>query len=472
MKRRRWLRIAAWVIAPVLLLAGAFVGFELLKSWHFNPGPPEANYPKPRDALEAQRQDLAHFRKLIAMDRAYSPAARTEAERRIAELERRAQVFRGEELRVALLRIVALADNGHTSLYSGDGGRANLVPVRLTLFSDGLYVLRAKAEHADLLGARLVAIEGRPIDEVMATLSELRGGIPSFRRTFAALIVQSPGILHGAGIGTDPGRSTWRFVKPNGETVERVLTGLKTGDDEPWSPSALWLSAKPLKGETPGWRPYATDDAKLPLTIRDFDRVFRRAWVNNSCVLLISMKAVQDENGESIDEFLAATEAEMKARRPCAVILDQRFNGGGDYTNVGGFSARLPGLMDPDGKIYALTTAETFSAAITMTGFVKQAAPGRVVILGEPVGDRMTFWSEGNSGCLPHAKLCVHYATGKHAYTTPCKDWSECYWTNLFYPVEVDGFGPDEQIAFHFADYAAGRDPVFDRAVQLATPRP
>ena len=186
--------------------------------------------------------------------------------------------------------------------------------------------------------------------------------------------------------------------------------------------------------------------------------------------MAVAMPSAREENSAywlPPGRAFQATEAEMKSRPPCAVILDQRFNGGGDYTNVAGFSARLPGLMDPKGKIYVLTTAETFSAAITMTGFVKQAAPGRVVILGEPVGDRMTFWSEGNSGCLPHAKLCVHYATGKHSYTTPCNDWSECYWTNLFYPVEVDGFGPDETIALNFADYAAGRDPVFLRA-----PRP
>lgn len=471
MRRRRWLRIAAWVLTPVILIVVAVGGYELLKSWHFNPDPPDASYPAPRTALEAQRQDLAHFRKLIALDRSFTPAARAQAEQRIAAWEQSDEVLQGEGLRVALMRIVALADNGHTSVYSNDGGRANLVPIRVTPFADGHYVLRAKPEYADLLGARVVAIEGRPIAEVIAALEDLRGGTRAWRDVFASLVIMSPGIMHAAGLSGSPDRSTWTLVTAKGQTVERTLAAYRPAEDEPYSPSSQYMSARRLPGEPEGWRTYITDDAKLPPTLREFDRVFRRAWVDGGCVLLIEMKATQDENSESISDFLDATEAEMKARRPCAVILDERFNGGGDYTNVWSFSKHLPKLIAPEGRIYILTTAETFSAAITMTGFVKQAAPGRTLIVGEPVGDRLAFYSEGSSGCLPHAKLCVHYSTGKHDYANPCDDWDICYWTNYFYPVRVTNFAPQERAAMRFADYAAGRDPAFDRAVKLATAR-
>jgi hypothetical protein len=38
---------------------------------------------------------------------------------------------------------------------------------------------------------------------------------------------------------------------------------------------------------------------------------------------------------------------------------------------------------------------------------VKDAGAGRALIVGEPVGDRLNFFSEGGRGCLPHARLCV-----------------------------------------------------------------
>jgi len=100
--------------------------------------------------------------------------------------------------------------------------------------------------------------------------------------------------------------------------------------------------------------------------------------------------------------------------------------------------------------------------------FVKQAAGSRAVILGEPLGDRLAFYGEGNTGCLPHAKLCVHYATGMHDYAHPCNDWHKCYWLNWLFPVRVRSLEPDETIEMTFADYSARRDPVFERAVVLA----
>jgi hypothetical protein len=466
------LRVVAWIAATVVVLGGLYFGVGLLASAQFNPDPPQANYSKPRDALEAQRQDLDYFRKLIGLDRAFSPAARAEAERRIVALERGTVALERHRLRAELSRIMALADNGHTSMFAGDnGGRPNLLPIRVFPFADGLYVLRAQAAHADLLGLRVDAIDGHPVEDVLARLAELRGGIPAFRRSYAALFVTSPGMLYGVGIAATPERSRWRFVAADGTAVERDLAAYQPADLEPFAPSGLWLSARRFEHEPEGWRPLVADEARLPLTLRDFNRIFRRVWVDGTCVLLISMKAIQDESGESIDDFLAATEADMRARPPCAVILDQRFNGGGDYTNVWTFSKRLPELIAPTGKIYILTTADTFSAAISMTGFIKEAGGGGGVILGEPVGDRMAFWSEGGSGCLPNTKLCAHYSTGKHDYANPCRDWDTCYWVNWFYPIRVTGFGPDETIRMRFADYTAGRDPVFDRAVQLATAR-
>jgi hypothetical protein len=158
----------------------------------------------------------------------------------------------------------------------------------------------------------------------------------------------------------------------------------------------------------------------------------------------------------------------MAAHPPCAVIQDLRFNGGGDYTNTYSFANRLPRLLTAKGHIFILTGPETFSAAITTTAFVKQAGGKRVTILGEPVGDRLSFYSEGGMGCLPHAHLCVYYQTGKHDYAQPCTDWDRCYWLNWLYPVRVKSLAPDEMIPLSFADWRAGRDPVFERALALA----
>jgi len=158
----------------------------------------------------------------------------------------------------------------------------------------------------------------------------------------------------------------------------------------------------------------------------------------------------------------------MQAKKPCNLILDQRFNDGGNYMNTYGFAKKLPELIAPTGRIYMLTGPSTFSAGISTTAFIKQAGGARVTILGEPVGDQLQFFSEGNRGCLPHYPLCVAYETGKHDYQHPCRDWDICFWPNYYFTVRVNNLDPDETIALSFADWRAGHDPVFERALQLA----
>ena len=342
----------------------------------------------------------------------------------------------------------------------------------MVLFADGLYVLRAKSAYADLLGARVDSIEGRPTRDVIAALEQLHGGTEGWRRTRAAVYVQWPDILYGDAIGSRPDQTQWTFRLPNGSEVTRTLPGEISGENEPHADMTRWLSPEKMKGESSNWRALFSGDADLPLSLRDFNSIFRRAWIDDGCTLFIQLKANADADKQHIGDFLSATTDEMRAHPPCNIILDMRFNTGGDYTKAARFASHLPDFVPSRGRIYLLTGPQTFSAAITTIAFVKQAAGSRAIILGEPVGDRLTFYGEGNAGCLPHEDLCLHYATGMHDYAHRCDDWDRCYWLNWIFAVQVKSLAPDETIKMTFADYTARRDPVFERAIALAASTP
>ena len=466
--KRGMARAGLWGVTLIVLLVGTGGSFALYFLHEFNPDPPRNDFPAPADALEAQRQDIEQFSRLLAMDRAFSPAARAAANRRTAELRAERIPLDSATFRVALMRITALADNGHTSLDDERNSGPNCVPLRLMRLGDDLYVLRAKSGYTDLLGARVDNIDGRPTLEVLATLEQLHGGAEGWRGILAALYVQSPEILYGAGIGSRPDQTLWTFRLLDGTETTRTLAGEVSGDTEPHGLMTRWLSPQRMKGESPSWRALLPGDADLPLSLRDFNTPFRRTWIDHGCILLIQLKAIQDVDNFRIRDFLEATTEEMGAHAPCHIILDMRFNTGGDYTKAARFASRLPDFLPPGGRIYILTGPQTFSAAITTAALVKQAAGSRAVVLGEPVGDRLVFYGEGNTGCLPHSRLCVHYATGMHDYAHPCNDWDKCFWLNWLFPVRVESLAPDETIKMTFADYSALRDPVFERAVALA----
>lgn len=455
------------VAALAVLLGGAY--FALIH--RFNPGPPAIDFPRPADALQAQRQDLDYFRRLLAMDRSFSPAARTAARQAVSALETSGTPLSRQALHVALMKIMALADNGHTQVsIVPSGAQVDFLPVRLTAFADGIYVMRATSDYRELLGARVEAIEGVPIEDVLRTLKSLRGGNDTFRLHRAAVYMVVQDLLNGSGIAPDAATSNWTVRLPAGEVVTRKLAAYPFGKDEPLADGSRWLSPQPLEGMAADWlalQPAGGADS-LPPSLRDFDLPFLREPLQGSCATYLRMRAITDSNGQEIKPFIRSTADALRARPPCAVILDLRYNEGGDFTNAYRFMHELPGLVDRDGRIYVLTDAMTFSAAITTAAFVKEAGGNRVMIVGEPIGDRLAFFAEGNRGCLPNSRLCVDYTTGKHDYTAACTDWKECFWLAWFYPVRVKSLAPDELVPSRFADWNRGHDAALERAIELA----
>jgi hypothetical protein len=463
------LRIFLVVVALAVVVVGAGGGLFYAFNQHFYFDPPKADYPRPANALEAQRQDLDYFRKILALDRSFSPAARAEAESRVAALEALPQALPQQKLHVALMQIVALADNGHTRMRASVDTRPMLMaPLRIAPFADGFYVMRVKPAYADILGGRIESIDGVAFADVLKAFETLRGGEEAFRRVSAAVYMQEQELLYGLGIARNPDRAVWTVRLPDGRTVSHELVAEPEKSQPQFTDGPRWRSPAPSKTTPKDWVAANPANGTLPLSEENMDLHFFRAPVPGSCAVYVRLQAIEDADGQQIQPFLAATEASPKAHPPCAVILDLRGNGGGDYTNMWHFTHALPDLIAPRGHIYLLTDSGTFSAAITSTAFTKEAGGDRVTIIGEPVGDRLVFYAEGGSATLPNSKFSLSFETGKHDYAHPCTDWHDCFWLNWAYPVRVATLEPDLYAPEHFSDWNSGHDVAFEEAVALA----
>src|ERR1700722_5654564 len=461
-------RISVAAIGLILLVLVLAAGFSAGLKYHFHPSAPRPHYPPAADALEAQRQDLRYFRQLIALDRSFEPTNRTEATRRLDALEALSTVLDRPHLHVALMQIDALADNGHSRI-ENEGRAAHLeLPVRLAAFSDGLYIMRATEINADLLGGRGTAVDGQAIDPVMAKLEQLRGGTPQWRRLLASQYLTQQELLYGIDVAPDTRHSTWTVETPAGAVITRRLDAYAPPASEPAIPVTRWLSSESLRGMEGQWRA-VEPDLLLPIALIDFDKPFRSLTLPGTCVQFVQFKSNSDQGGRRIGEFVSSTQRQLRQIQPCSVIVDLRYDGGGDYMNTYGFAHDLPKLIPPGGRIIVLTGPATFSAGISTAAAVKHAGQARVVIVGEPVGDRLRFYSEGGSACLPNSPLCVAYETGKHDYQHACTDWDVCFWLNYFFSFQVRSLDPDEVIPLSFSDWRSGVEPVLDRAIILAT---
>ena len=451
-------------IGLILLVAIAVGGFFGEMQHHFHPAAPSRHYPAAANALDAQRQDIRYFRQLIALDRSFAPQDRVEANRRLDALEALGTVLDRPHFRVSLMQIDALADNGHSRVEYEHGAAPLELPVRVSAFSDGLYIMRATDINADLLGSRVTAIDGQSIDEVMVKLERLRGGTTQWRRLHASQYLALQDLLYGIDVAPDMQHSNWTVQTPVGTTITRRLEAHEPPASEPEVSVHRWLSNEPIAGMAGHWRTLDPDQP-LPISLRDFDTAFRSLSLPGSCTQFVQLKSNIDQGGQSIKNFLSSTASRLRQYPPCNVIFDLRYDGGGDFVNTYRFARNLPNLIPADGKIIVLTGAATFSAGISTVAFVKRAGQDRIVIVGDPVGDRLQFFSEGGLACLPNYPLCVAYETGKHDYQHPCTDWDVCFWLNYFFQLQVKSLEPDEVVSLSFRDWRAGVDPVLDRAI-------
>ena len=113
-------------------------------------------------------------------------------------------------------------------------------------------------------------------------------------------------------------------------------------------------------------------------------------------------------------------------------------------------------------KVYVLISGWTFSAGETSAALAKEHGAGKVILVGEPLGDRLRLWGEGRDMTLPNSHLKLHYATGLHDYSHPCWGQEGCFWTTLFFPMHLRTLAPDVPLQYTFADYRALRDPVLE----------
>jgi hypothetical protein len=465
-KKRRW-RIALCLVSALLVLiatGGALIYASLRQ---FSPTVPAPHFPPPQSLEEAQRQDLQYLRHFLEYDRAYTSAARSQASHLLDEYLARAGHLTPAEFELGVARMAALADNGHSKAYpNGFRRRHNALPCLLYHFSDGYYVVRARPACRALLGARLLGIDGHSTAQIADHMFQYALGPRNhYDQYIAPFYLESPELLHAAGLLAAPDHVTLHVLLPDG--TQRDTTLPADPPDTEWDESItsdFYLSAEPVPSSGAGWASLLSADARLPLFINDFSNPFQVVSRGDACY--VGLRSNQSAKGHPIAPFLATVKQQIARQKPRIVILDLRLDKGGDLTTTADLMAHITTLAPSIERVYVLISAWTFSAGISSAALAKEHGGERVTIVGEAVGDRLRFWGEGGTMSLPNSKIILRFATGLHDYTKSCLGEPGCYWIMRLYPLHLTTLAPDVRVPYTFADYIALRDPVLEYVLQ------
>jgi hypothetical protein len=400
------------------------------------------------------KEDLDWYRReVFAVERSYTPAARAEAERRLRVLEGALNKTSPLAFEIEIARIVALADNGHSGVNAtGRARRANRVAIRLATFGNEFRVLRTTEANAYLLGGKLIAIDGKPVSVARDSARTLQGGTPEWRDRTVPLALESPEQLHVLGIAKEPGAATYTFETEDRKSITRRLVGEPGASTDAMRPDFLLYGLE--QPGTVAMRP------PNPWSLQDAMTAFRWRTAPEIDGLVIQLRRVVNGPNQAIGQFLDSMKVRIAADRPRNVVIDMRMNTGGDLNNARDFMKALPSLVP--GRVFVITGPVTFSAAISSVGYLEQAAPERVTIVGEESGDRLVFFAEGRPATAPNTRMMVGLATERHDYRNGCAAFTDCHGAVVRFPIAVPSLKPDIPAPLTYAEWKAGRDPAMD----------
>lgn len=340
---------------------------------------------------------------------------------------------------VELVRLAAMPGwagrDGHTGIFPFQAdGRGHAYPIRLWQFPEGLVITTATEPYADLAGSRILAIDGHPIDDVMALVEPLSPrDNPTNLLAFAPLYLRVPELLVGLGVVPDVGPATFTVVDRDGRQRDVGIEPITSSAD------VAWHGGVPLR--------LPAGDARW---LRDQDQTLWWTVLKDSNTMYIQYNEVQ----RGIEGEVGKIQARIKEGGIERVVIDLRTNLGGDNNT---YFWLIRALQDPSvdrpGRLFALIGRLTFSAAANFATDLESTTSVRFV--GEPLGGSPNLYGDVAPVPLPASQQTYFVATRYHEKGGPNDT-----------RITID---PDIAVPYTTADWLAARDPVLEAAIEAPT---
>jgi PAS domain-containing protein len=381
-----------------------------------------------------------HPFKTATGDRFVSGAAMSEAQfdDTVRKLTADVPKLSDRDIEIALFRLVASLGDGHTAI-EGSRSRAEFaltLPLGFYVFDDGLHVISAAPAYADLVGARVVALDGTKADDALARLDPLiaRDNAQWVKAMEPHYLRHTP-FLKALGIAKAETEVELSVVLRDG-TARTVSVKADMTEPDIWN--AL---PKP-----DGW--IWIGDKSASLFQQGNGKAYWWKWGPSDGVLYVQYNKVADTKEQTLAGFaqeLAGAIAQYPVKK---LVIDMRNNNGGDTYLNQALLAAIAGdaKVDRTGHLYVIIGRRTFSAAMNAVSYFGRFT--KAVFVGEPTGGKPNAPGDETPFTLPYSGIVVNL--------------SDRYWQGGWPDDFSDFRAPDIAAAQTFADTATGRDAAME----------
>ncbi len=321
---------------------------------------------------------------VLAQDPSFRAVPASALDRCLKATQRAAGAGDKHAFLLSAMRLLALAGNGHTRLIPNDA--IKVLPLRLVTL--GSQVWRAEDGR---FTARLVALNGRPIADIWAAGLPYLAGPPQRQRVIGSILLVWPEALAHLGFADPAAPITYSF-----QTADGTTTDLHMNPTDRVPAATLYPIGEHGRA----------DPSPTPARFLDIADRGRHGRT-------LTLPSFFDPGNLGLAEAIDQAAQQVTAQPDTPILLDLRGNTGGNFrTTLPLIDALAQG--DPTRPVAALVDKFTFSAAIVFVALLRDRLGAALQVVGEEMGDRLTFYAEGGTTPLGTSGAAIRYSTAFH----------------------------------------------------------
>ncbi|WP_109853250.1 S41 family peptidase [Aquimarina sp. AU58] len=359
------------------------------------------------------------------------------------------------EIIVGMSRLVSLFKYGHTYIsFHQKPFEFSQFPFNLYEFNDGIYIQGTHKNYPEAVGAKVVAVEGKPISEVLKAIEptvEVENS--QYFKAYGINNIRYPEVLHAQKVTKTLQNKITLTLEKGGKVFTQSFTALPKGETVPTHRGYVyqkdnWLDAR--------------DQSTTPLYLQQLDKVYFSEYLAKEKAMYVRHSRIADEAEESTKDFYARVFNEIETNGTEKLIIDLRLNGGGNnYLN----KDVIKGLIKAEkinkiGKLFVIIGKRTFSACQNLVNEIDNYT--NVIFVGEPTAENINFWGDNRPVTLPNSAINISL--------------SYLWWQDKPALENADWIAPSIPVTMSFDEYANNQDPVLEAAltfnVQDFKPKP
>ncbi len=349
------------------------------------------------------------------------------------------------EIVAGLGRIVSSFQYGHTDIdWSAAPVKHHILPINLYWFKDGIFIEGARKDYEKILGARLLKVEGIPVEEaLMAVRPLISAENDQFFKAYGLDFLLVPEALHAQKITKSLKSVLTLTLEKAGKTFEQTIPAVE----------AFRFPRKYSLAQQGGEWLSARDQSQTPYYLKNLDKIYYFEYLPEQKTVYVRHSQIQDDPAEAIPAFYDRVFAFIEKNDVERLVLDVRLNGGGNnYKNkpiVTGV-IRCHKINQP-GKFVVILGRRTFSACQNLVNELHTYT--NAVFVGEPTSENINFYGDNNRVELPKSKIPVFLS---FAWWQDKPQWENDDW-----------LAPNIAVEMSFEDYRTNHDPILEAALKV-----